>query len=489
MEEDSFVPAAAVKIAISGGGIGGLTLALALKKNLGITATVYEQAPQFGDGVGGAIGMYPNGLRVMGDISPSLLNALQTAGRPYMYRRWQRHDGSDVAVASERFLFPPTSRLHANPWIRWLFPWFKARDDHEVTSLRSIGIRRWKVQRALVDACIEAEIPLIMGTRVNTMLVAKDPKNEAVHLELSNGQSKTYDLVFGCDGVKSVMRTSLFGATSDPAYTGMVCLMGVASFKHAKDGICFPSSSTTHCHACFYSTGEDEQIFQMYFPEEEKPETWKVLAPEDAKEECVKLSTRLKADGWHPSFVEPILKSHNVLRVGLRSRDPIPTWYHLATGRVILVGDAAHPPVPYIGQGAMMAIEDVGVLVRLIRRLACRSSGSSLYLSFERVHRHVLPAYQALRIPRTTKMLASSNALGRMQLERAAASAGQAQVKSKSVIVRMREIWAILVKELGIKLQVFWYGTLPVMWFGSGYEYSVEVDKWIEANAKDLLLE
>jgi 2-polyprenyl-6-methoxyphenol hydroxylase-like FAD-dependent oxidoreductase len=61
--------------------------------------------------------------------------------------------------------------------------------------------------------------------------------------------------------------------------------------------------------------------------------------------------------------------------VGIFSKPPLDTWVG-ANGRVILVGDAAHPPVPYIGQGAMMAMEDVGVLVRCLKHYCCKAGGS-----------------------------------------------------------------------------------------------------------------
>ena len=76
-------------IAIAGGGIVGLVLALALKKHVGVTPAIYEQASAFEDGIGNGIGMYPNGLRVIRSISPDLLTKIQQAGYPYLIRRWE----------------------------------------------------------------------------------------------------------------------------------------------------------------------------------------------------------------------------------------------------------------------------------------------------------------------------------------------------------------------------------------------------------------
>jgi hypothetical protein len=76
-------------VVIVGAGIVGLVLALSLHTHAGITPKVYEQAPSFHDDVGAGMGMYPNGLRVIRDISPDLLKDVQDAGYPYLYRRWE----------------------------------------------------------------------------------------------------------------------------------------------------------------------------------------------------------------------------------------------------------------------------------------------------------------------------------------------------------------------------------------------------------------
>ncbi len=99
-------------------------LALAFKTHMGITVTVYEQAPGYDDGVGGAVGMYPNGLKVIRDISPQLLARIRSQGLPFGQRKWLRHDGSQVAVAEEKYLCD-----------------FKSKKEED--ELSSIGIRRW----------------------------------------------------------------------------------------------------------------------------------------------------------------------------------------------------------------------------------------------------------------------------------------------------------------------------------------------------------
>lgn len=83
---------APTEIVIVGAGIVGLVLALALNKHLGIQAEVYEQAQAFHDDVGAGMGMYPNGLRVIRDVDPELLDQIKSVGHPYVYRRWEVRD-------------------------------------------------------------------------------------------------------------------------------------------------------------------------------------------------------------------------------------------------------------------------------------------------------------------------------------------------------------------------------------------------------------
>ena len=70
--------------------------------------------------------------------------------------------------------------------------------------------------------------------------------------------------------------------------------MGASNLKRPFRGICFPSSSTTKCHACYYPTGDSEQVYQIFFPTTERPETWGTLSPEEAAKECRELSEKLK---------------------------------------------------------------------------------------------------------------------------------------------------------------------------------------------------
>lgn len=205
------------------------------------------------DNVGGAIGLYPNGHSILRELDPELLRKVRAAGRPFITRHWMRHDGSAVATAEER----------------WICRFADKQDEDERSSL---GIRRWKLQKILYQACVDACIELHMNhvlqslTQTSSAPVASHPRNKPnhtkpVHLTFTNGHTDEADMVFGCDGVKSAVRASIFGSGRevDPEYTGLTILMGAAPLPRGQ-GICFPSSITSHCHAVFYPTGTNEQV-------------------------------------------------------------------------------------------------------------------------------------------------------------------------------------------------------------------------------------
>lgn len=423
-------------VLIAGAGIGGLTLALALQKHCGIDGSsieVYEQATAFTDNAGGAVGLYANGLRVLRDISPELLAAVREAGYDYIYRRWLRHDGTEVACARESALTD--------------------EDD-----LQSIGIRRWKLQKALYDAAVAAGVQITFKARTESVTTREDG---LVDVAFASGATRTARLVIGADGLKSKVREAVVGPLS-AEFTGVTCLMGAAKVPSKVRGICFPSSSTTKNHACYYPTGDGEQIFQLYFPADTPDDAWGALSADEGLRQCSELAAKLEGDGWDASFVEPLRSAENVIRVGLFAREPLDAWA-TPSGRVILLGDAAHPPVPYIGQGAMMAMEDVGVLARLLKH-HCRV-GAAAFDPSDASLSAAAASYQALRIPRVRTILGSSHTLGKTQ-----------QLRADSW-------WYNLKREWTIRLQVALYGTLPIMKPGAGYDFASEVDAFLADEA------
>eukprot|EP00980_Cylindrotheca_fusiformis_P016842 scaffold5085_cov115-Cylindrotheca_fusiformis.AAC.7 len=419
---------------IAGGGIVGLVLALALHKHLGVIAEIYEKAHGFADDVGAALGMYPNGLRVLRDIDPSLMRAVKAQGHPYAYRRWERHDGTEIATASEDVLCP---------------------EDKE---LCSIGIRRWRLQKVLYDAVVAKGIPIHFSKAVADVVERDD--DDLIQVVFEDGTSRLTEVLFGVDGGKSAVRDIVAKGTFSLDYTGVTCLMGMSDCPSPREGISFPSSASTQCHAVYFPTGEKEQCFQIHFPvkEGESDKTnWGNLSPVEGIQEFAKIAEQFKKDGWHDRYIEPLLRVEHAVRVGFCLLEPrLNKWVYGRKGRIVLVGDAAHPPVPFVGQGAQMGVEDAGTLTLLLKELCCSKAGT---LDLGRFG-DAMKVYERLRIPRTSSILDCSKELGKLQESRTKADRRP-------------------LDELLIQGEVLLNDTLPVMFPGARFNFRDDVARAI----------
>ena len=118
-----------------------------------------------------------------------------------------------------------------------------------------------------------SKLPAIMGAEAAGIIVKFGKRTEQVQprpdgtcvVRFADGTMRCGKLVIGADGVKSKVREAVVGDLK-AEFTGVTCLMGAAKVPRPHRGICFPSSRTTKNHGCFYPTGDDEQIFQLYFP-------------------------------------------------------------------------------------------------------------------------------------------------------------------------------------------------------------------------------
>jgi salicylate hydroxylase len=215
-------------------------------------------------------------------------------------------------------------------------------------------------------------------------------------------------------------------------------------------------------------------IFQLYFPSPiERPDQWRTLTPDEAKIEGRELAARLRNDGWDEMFLTPLEHDSltGVLRVGIRNREALRSWHvpkpnGPTVGPVVLLGDAAHPPVPYIGQGAMMATEDAGTLSLVLKEYCplvsstatTTTTGGTSTLDLSNFSK-AMDTYEQLRVGRVTGVLGASVELGKTQQKRADSA--------------LYNLW----RELSIKTQVWLHGTLPVMRLGAAFDYRAKVQK------------
>lgn len=330
----------------------------------------------------------------------------------------------------------------------------------EDDALHPVGIRRWRFQKLLFEAVQAAGMNIHFNKRLEGMKEIEE--DELTLLRFSDGTTRTTKLLLAADGSRSRVRDLVSDGKCQLKYTGVTCLMGTATVARQERGICLPSSETTKCHGSFYPTGPTEQCFQFHFPtslEEAQASlgTWGNLTEHVGQDECDKLAVRLRTDGWDEKYLEPLHHVDKAIKIGFATLEP-----HLECfvyGRVVLLGDAAHPPVPYLGQGAQQGLEDAGTFALLLKELCVIGEDKFSWIRLDTV----LKLYNQLRVPRTSEMLDRGKLWGQMQQKRA-------ENKKYNQV-----------KEEKIKRDVFYHETLLAMLPGVKHDYKEELFKALEA--------
>ncbi|MGW6454617.1 FAD-dependent monooxygenase [Streptomyces sp. NPDC055078] len=311
-------------VGIVGGGIGGLAAAIALRAR-GHRVTVFEQASAFGR-VGADINLTPNAVRALDRLGVS--EALrETAARPShrISRTWDSGE--------------ETSRLEMGE-----------------SAERRYGAPQLTIHRADLLAALEAALGpevIRLGHRLTALEQGQGP---GVRLSFANGSSAEVDAVVGADGIHSMVRTALFGRES-PEFTGVVAYRAVVP----TDRLDLPDLGTftkwwgpdpeTQIVTFPLNRGRDTFVFATTRQDSWTEESW--TSPGDVVE------LRSLYEHFHPEARALLDACDSVLKSALYVRDPLPRW---SVGRATLLGDAAHPMMPFMAQGAGMAIEDAVVL-------------------------------------------------------------------------------------------------------------------------------
>ena len=354
-----------VDIAIVGGGIGGLTAAAALLQR-GHTVRVYEQAPQLGE-VGAGIQMSANAVKVLDHLG--LRAQLEpTAVRPKAFE-FRRFDSGDLLHRLP--LGDPHEQRHGAPYFQ---------------------MHRADLHRVLQEAVSRIDANAIV---LDAKLVRIDEASESVTLHFDGGRSAGAELLVGADGIKSTVRKHVIGADR-PLFTGQVAWRCTVPVSRIAPALRTDIVSTIWCgprnHAVtYYLRGGELLNFVGCVERADEEESWTAKRP----------WTELDADyaGWHP-MVRAVIDSvdrDECFRWALNIREPSMAW---STARVTMLGDAVHSTLPYMAQGAAMAIEDAAVLAR------------ALELPGPLPER--LQVYERHRAPRTARVVAESNEMGEL---------------------------------------------------------------------------
>ncbi|WP_409331154.1 FAD-dependent monooxygenase [Trujillonella humicola] len=340
-------------VGIVGGGVGGIVAAIALRR-LGREVVVFEQAARLGR-VGADINLTPNAVAALDGLGEGVGERLrETAARPShrISRTWDTGEETSRlemgAVAEQRYGSP------------------------------QLTIHRADLLDALVPALPDGVL------RLGCTLSAIRQDGDRTVLEFAGGGSAEVDVLVGADGIHSVVRTALLGP-EQPEFTGVVAYRAVVPADRLA-GVpnlgaftkWWGADPATQIVTFPLNRGRDVFVFATRPQDSWREESW--TAPGDVEE------LRRAYAAFHPEARALLDACDSVLKSALYVRDPLPRW---SAGTRTLLGDACHPMMPFMAQGAGMAIEDAVVLSRALAGHEPADAAAALLV------------YEAARRPRT----------------------------------------------------------------------------------------
>ncbi len=336
-------------IIIIGGGISGLFAAKALIAH-GFAVTVYEQAPKLGE-VGAGVFLTPNSvrqLRRMG-LGPAVekWGALVGTGSRYF-----RHDGTPIA---------PVQVTDSAGWNA------------------TFGMHRADLVNFLAESLPAGVV------RTGRRCTGFEQQGDVARISFANGAIVETGLVVAADGIHSALRPFVY-PPSTPVFSGSVAYRGLVPHEgiphwprdcwlmwlgKGKHFLTFPVRSGTLIKFVGFVPADDEM-----------KESWS--APGDPDQ------LRHEFAGWDPRIGSLLQQVRVTFRSALYDREPLPRW---TNGRLTLLGDAAHPMLPHLGQGANQCIEDGMALATILSRVNGTSIAAAL-LAYETLRRERVAAVQ-----------------------------------------------------------------------------------------------
>ncbi len=341
-----------------GGGIGGLSASLSLAQ-LGFAVTVFEQSNELGE-AGAGIQLSPNCARVLHHVGlADALNKVAFLPEATQFRQWRTG-----RVISESPLGEDVVNTYGAPYYH----------IHRGDLITVLG----------TAARAHPNITILTNARVDGF--RQDGDGVLVRV---GEQEHEGDVLIGADGIRSFVRAQLWGEQT-PRFTGNIAWRALVPSAQLPDYFVRPTSTAwwgPNKHFVHYYVRGGELVNCVCVIEKVgwELESWTELG--DLQE--------LKADfsGWHTSIQELInnMAPETLFKWALFDREPMPGW---GCGRVSLLGDACHPTLPFMAQGAAMSIEDGAVLAMCLDKIDCVSQA--------------LMKYEALRMARTTSIQTGS---------------------------------------------------------------------------------
>src|SRR3954470_2692087 len=336
-------------VVIIGGGIGGLFAANALIAH-GLQVSVYEQAPSLGE-VGAGVFLTPNSVRQLQRVG--LGPAVEKCGaRVGTKSRYFRHDGTPIA---------PVQVTDSSGWNA------------------TFGMHRADLVEMLAAALPQGVVHT--GHRG----VGFEQAGDIARVSFANGATAEGDIVIAADGIHSELR-HYAAPPSRPVFHGSVAYRGVLShdlIPHwPTDRWLMWLGKARHFLTFPVRSGQLINYVGFVPADAEMKESWSAPGDPDV--------LRHEFDGWDPRIGTLLSQVEKTFRWALYDREPLPTWTH---GRLTLLGDAAHPLLPPLGQGANQSIED-GMALATILAQASRASVPAALLAYERLRRERVATVQ-----------------------------------------------------------------------------------------------
>ena len=382
-----------VDVLISGAGLGGLTTALALLQQ-GHRVRVFEQASELRE-VGAGVQLGANGTRLL--IALGLEAAMRqvvcsATGKEVRLgttgQRWQTFDLGDTSV--ERFGAP-----------YWM-------------------VHRGDFHRVLLDAVREASSDAVHACNG---CVGFDQADDRVTLRLANGDHVTGDVLIGADGVHSRIRQQMFGQGS-AHFTGIMAWRGLVPMQRLpphQRRLVGANWLGVGGHVVTYPLrrGEILNFVGVVERDDWQVESW---TEPGSHEECLN-----DLANWHEDVKTIIRNIDSLFKWALLGREPLDQY---AQGRVCVMGDAAHPTLPFLAQGANMALEDAVIIARCL-------DAFDVPLALRR--------YEAARLQRTAAIVRGSSdntkRFHNVELGSAAGAAAYVEREFQPETVRRRYDW------------------------------------------------
>ena len=325
-----------MKIAIIGGGIGGLTTALALKQN-GQDITIYESASEIKP-VGAGIIMANNAMQVFDKLG--VREKIENAGCKI----------SDIKITNAQLKTISESNL---------------TKFEEKFGVHNVAIHRADLQKILADEIGFENIQL-------SKRLLKIEQGKDFELTFDDNTSIKADVVIGADGIKSTVRTQLFG-TRNLRDTKQRCWRGVSELD----------STSKYNHTAIEAWGKGKRF--GFVKISSKKVYWYAVINEELKNDNSNIAELF--NDFHPEILKIITESpkDNIIFSDIIDMQPSKQWQK---GKVCLIGDAAHATTPNMGQGACQAVEDAYILGKLFGQGKCVEDAFAQYekLRMEKAH-------------------------------------------------------------------------------------------------------